>query len=261
MAMFSWWRRAKGPLLHIAGDEGEGPVVVLIHGIASSSVTFEKLVPMLVDRHRVISIDLLGFGESPSPADATYTLEEHVSALTRTIDSLKLREPFVLVGHSMGSLIASRYAATNRRRLTRLVLVSPPIYVSPSAIGDRRDRAAMGIYLKAYEYLRSNKAFTIRNAAMLAKLSPIRNVLEVSERNWTAFVLSLENLIESQTTISDLAAVRVPVEVVYGTLDPFLTPAGLRIVEQLRGITVHKVEANDHIIRTRLARVVVKAIG
>ncbi|HEU4849391.1 MAG TPA: alpha/beta hydrolase [Terrimesophilobacter sp.] len=261
MAMFSWWRRAKGPLLHIAGDEGEGPVVVLIHGIASSSVTFEKLVPMLVDRHRVISIDLLGFGESPSPADATYTLEEHVAALTRTIDSLRLREPFVLVGHSMGSLIASRYAATNRRRLTRLVLVSPPIYVSPNAIGDRRDRAAMGIYLKAYEYLRSNKAFTIRNAAMLAKLSPIRNVLEVSERNWTAFVLSLENLIESQTTISDLAAVRVPVEVVYGTLDPFLTPAGLRIVEQLRGITVHRVEANDHIIRTRLARVVVKAIG
>lgn len=261
MAMFSWLRRARGPLLHIAGDEGTGPVVILIHGIASSSVTFEKLVPMLVGRHRVISIDLLGFGESPSPTGATYTLEEHVAALTRTIDSLGLREPFVLVGHSMGSLIASRYAAVSRRRLTRLVLVSPPIYVSPNAIGDPRDRAAMGLYLRAYEYLRSNKAFTIRNAAMLAKLSPIKNVLEVSERNWNAFVLSLENLIESQTTISDLAAVRVPVEVVYGTLDPFLTPAGLRIVEQMRGVTVHKVEANDHIIRTRLARVVAKAIG
>ncbi len=260
MGLFDLFRR-RGPLLHLASDEGEGPVVVLIHGIASSSVTFEKLVPMLVDRHRVISIDLLGFGESPSPPDAIYTLEEHVAALARTIDSLRLREPFVLVGHSMGGLIASRYAATNSRRLSRLVLVSPPVYVSPRAIGDRRDRAAMGLYLKAYEYLRSNKAFTIRNAAMLAKLSPIRNVLEVSERNWGAFVLSLENLIESQTTISDLAAVRVPVEVVYGTLDPFLTPAGLRIVEQMRGVSVHKVEANDHIIRTRLARVVAKAIG
>jgi pimeloyl-ACP methyl ester carboxylesterase len=261
MAMFSWLRRAKGPLLHIAGDEGAGPVVILIHGIASSSVTFEKLVPLLREKHRAISIDLLGFGESPSPAEATYTLEEHVAALTRTIDSLRLGGPFVLVGHSMGSLIASRYAATNARKLSKVVLVSPPVYVSPSAIGDRRDRAAMGLYLKAYEYLRSNKGFTIRNAAMLAKLSPIKNVLEVSERNWNAFVLSLENLIESQTTISDLAAVRVPVEVVYGTLDPFLTPAGLRIVEQMRGVTVHKVEANDHIIRTRLARVVATAIG
>lgn len=253
--------RRRGPVLHLAGDEGEGPVVILIHGIASSSVTFDKLVPMLVDEHRVISIDLLGFGGSPSPEGATYTLEEHVAALARTIDSLGLREPFVLVGHSMGGLIATRYAATRRRRLTKLVLVSPPVYVSPRAIGDPRDRAAMGVYLKAYEYLRSNKSFTIRNAAVLAKLSPIKNVLEVSERNWNAFVLSLQNLIESQTTISDLAAVRVPVEVVYGTLDPFLTMGGLRIVEQMRGVTVHKVEANDHIIRTRLARVVAKAIG
>lgn len=260
MGFFDRFRR-RGPVLHLAGDEGSGPVVVLIHGIASSSVTFEKLVPMLVGSHRVISIDLLGFGESPSPEDATYTLEEHVGALERTIDSLALREKFVLVGHSMGSLIASRYAALHGRRLSKVVLVSPPVYVAPEAIGDRRDRTAMGLYLKAYEYLRSNKGFTIRNAAMLAKVSPIKNVLEVSERNWTAFVLSLENLIESQTTISDLAAVRVPIEVIYGTLDPFLTPGGLRIVEQMRGVTVHKVEANDHIIRTRLARVVAAAIG
>ncbi|MEO7147257.1 MAG: alpha/beta hydrolase, partial [Terrimesophilobacter sp.] len=70
-----------------------------------------------------------------------------------------------------------------------------------------------------------------------------------------------ENLIESQTTISDLAEVMVPVEVIYGSLDPFLTPAGLRIVERLRHVTVHKVEANDHLIRKRLARVVATAVG
>ena len=261
MGLFEWFRRSRGPILHIAGDEGVGPVVVLVHGIASSSVTFEKLVPLLVSGHRAISIDLLGFGESPAPDDATYTLEEHVDALARTIDSLGLEERFVLVGHSMGSLVSSRYAATHPKMLSKLVLVSPPVYVNPSAIGDPRDRAAMGLYLRAYEFLRTNKKFTMRNAAILARLSPIRNVLEVSERNWNAFVLSLENLIESQTTISDLAAVTVPVEVIYGTLDPFLTPAGLRIVEQLRGVTVHKVEANDHIIRKRLARVVAAAIG
>jgi pimeloyl-ACP methyl ester carboxylesterase len=249
------------PLLHIAGDEGAGPVVILIHGIASSSVTFEKLVPLLREKHRAISIDLLGFGESPAPEDSDYDLGQHVAALSRTIDSLRLREPFVLVGHSMGGLIASRYAATHPKRVGKLVLVSPPVYVSPAAIADPRDRAAMGLYLKAYEYLRTNKRFTMRNAAMLARLSPIRNVLEVSERNWTPFVRSLENLIESQTTISDLAAVIAPVEVIYGTLDPYHTPAGLRIVEQLRNVTVRRVEANDHVIRNLLARVVAAAIG
>lgn len=261
MGFFDRFRRSRPPLLHVASDEGSGPAVVLVHGIASSSVTFELLIPHLVDNHRTITIDLLGFGESPSPKGARYTIEEHVLALSTTIDSLAIKGKFVLAGHSMGSLIATRYAATHHNRLTKLVLVSPPVYVNPAAIGDPMERAAQDLYLRAYEYLRSNKRFTMRNAAMLARISPIKNLLVVSESNWNAFVLSLENLIESQTTISDLASVTVPVEFIYGTLDPFLTPAGLRIVKQLRNVTMHRVEANDHIIRPRLARVVATAIG
>ncbi len=257
----------RAPLLHIALDQGEGPVVIMIHGIASSSVTFEKLVPMIQDRHRLIAIDLLGFGESPSPERAMFTLEEHVEALGCTIDSLRLRSPFVLVGHSMGALIATRYAATRyparrAKLLSKLVLVSPPIYISPQALGDPMEKAAMGLYLKAYEYLRQNKEFTMRNASALAKMSPIKNVLEVSERNWRAFTLSLENLIESQTTISDLAEVKVPVEIVYGLLDPFLMhDAGLRIAGQMRGVKVHKLEASDHVIRKGMAKIVATSIG
>jgi cis-3-alkyl-4-acyloxetan-2-one decarboxylase len=261
MGWFDRWRRRGTPPLHVAIDEGEGPVVVLVHGIASSSVTFEKLVPLLTDRHRVVAIDLLGFGESVAPASAEFTIEEHVDALSRTLDALRLRAPFVLVGHSMGSLIASRYAATNPKRVRRLVLVAPPVYVSPSSLGDPVERAAMGLYLRAYEYLRNNKTFTMRNAAMLGRLSPIKNVLEVNERNWTAFVLSLEKAIESQTTISDIASVKAPVQVIYGTLDPFLMPGGLRIIEQMRHVTVHKVDGNDHLVRKRLARVIAAAVG
>lgn len=260
MGWRSWFSRKHSPVLHIADDSGEGPVVILIHGIASSSVTFSALVPRLVERHRCISIDLLGFGESPAPEDATFTIEEHVEAVRATIASLGLRAPFVLVGHSMGSLIAARYTAVYPDRVSKLVLVSPPIYVTPTAIGDPLQRATMGAYLKAYEYLRGNKGFTTRSAALLARLSPIKNVLEVSERNWNAFVLSLQNSIESQTAISDIAAVRVPVEVVYGTLDPFIMTGGLRIVEQLRHVTVTRVDANDHLVRKRLAKAVATAI-
>ena len=53
----------RAPKLHIAVDEGVGHPVVLLHGIASSSATFDLLVPPLRDNHRVISIDLLGFGQ------------------------------------------------------------------------------------------------------------------------------------------------------------------------------------------------------
>jgi pimeloyl-ACP methyl ester carboxylesterase len=258
-----WLRDAfrRPPLLHVATDAGSGSPVIMIHGIASSSVTFERLVPLVEPYHRVIAIDLLGFGDSPAPEDAEYTIAEHTDSLTRTIAALKLREPFVLVGHSMGALIAARYASLHSRRLTRLVLISPPIYLPTASIAVGRDRTTQGLYFRAYEYLRENKQFTIRAAGTLARLSPIKNLLEVSERNWRAFVLSLQNSIETQTTLTDLAAVRVPVEVVYGSLDPFIAPSGLRVVEQLRTVTTHRVEGGDHVIRPRMARVIATAIG
>lgn len=255
----TWWTRA--PRLHVASDTGHGPPVVLLHGIASSSVTFHFLVPLLESQHRVIAIDLLGFGRSPAPESASYSIDEHVAAVARTIASLKLREPFALVGHSMGSIIATRYAARNPRRLVKLVLVSPPVYLSPQTVGDWRERTTMDLYLRLYDYLRTNKEFTIAAAAGLAKLSPIKNLLDVSESNWRAFMLSLENSIQTQTTVADLSAVRVPVEMVYGALDPMLPLAGLRIVEQLRNVTTHRVEVADHVIRPRMARVIAAAIA
>lgn len=254
-----WFRRP--PVLHVAVDEGTGPTVVLLHGIASSSVTFANLIPLISDHHRVIALDLLGFGESPSPAGATYSVEEHASAVLHTLRRLKLRAPVVLVGHSMGALIAIRLAATRPRRVSKLVVISPPVYVTPDAVGDWRDRAALGAYLRLYDYLRSNKQFTMRAAAGLARLSPIKNLLDVSERNWTPFVLSLEHAIESQTTVSDLASVRAPIELVYGSIDPFLAPAGIRLAESMRRVNAHRVEGGDHVIRKRMARAVAAAIG
>lgn len=246
------------PLLHVAVDAGQGPAVILIHGIASSSVTFEHVVPLIEPYHRAIAIDLLGFGASPAPE---YTIEEHVASLARTIRKLRLRGTFVLVGHSMGALIAARYTATRGRRVAKIVLVSPPVYLTPAAIGAPVDRAAMGLYFRVYEFLRANKQFTIMAAAQLARLSPIKNLLEVSEKSWRPFVLSLEKSIEQQTMLSDAAAIRVPFELVYGSLDPFLAPGGIRILEQLRGVTAHRVDGGDHVIRSRMARVVATAVG
>ena len=208
--------------------EASGPPVVMIHGIASSSVTFERLVPLVEPHHRVIAIDLLGFGESPVPEDAEYTIDEPRARPRRApCDRSASREPFVLVGHSMGALIATPLCGDASTHGCRGWCWSARRSICPRAtIGLASDRTAMELYFRAYEYLRENKEFTIRAAAQLARLSPIKNLLEVSERNWRAFVLSLQNSIETQTTLSDLAAVRVPVEVVYGSLDPLLAPVG-----------------------------------
>lgn len=251
---------APKPSLHVAGDVGEGPTVILVHGIASSSVTFQNLVPLLQDDHRVISIDILGHGESPAPANAKYTIEEHVKWLQRTIRRLRIDGDYTIVGHSLGALIVARHARVAPQKVSKVVLVSPPIYMAPSEIGDPLGRAAVGAYLKAYEYLRSHKEFTLKRAAIIARLVPIRNVFEITERNWRAFVLSLEHCIESQTTVSDIAAIRAPVEIVYGALDQFIVPGSMKFIRNMRNVTVRRVEINDHIVRRRLAKEVAAAI-
>lgn len=279
----SWWaavtdaifrdrsRRHRPPLLNVATDEGSGPVVILVHGIASTWATFRALIPLLTPNHRVIAIEILGFGGSPAPADSEYTLEDHVAALEVTIASLHLRQPYTLVGHSLGSLIVSRLAAGDRARgirrlvpgtrgrVAKVVLVAPPVYLAPAEIGDRKVRNRVSAYLRAYHFLRSNKDFTLANAAIISRLLP-KGIFELTELNWTPFVKSLEHSIESQTLVSDIASLSVPVEVVYGVLDAFIAPGSMTVIERMRHVTMHRVEANDHLVRKRLARVVAKVI-
>jgi len=246
--------------LDVAIDAGDGRPVVLVHGLASSHVTFQNVVKLL-PHNRVIALDLLGFGASIAPEAATFTIEEHVRALTDAINRLHLMAPFVLVGHSMGALIGCRYAAGHPRRLAGLVLVSPPVYLAPDEFGDVHDRRAMRRYLGAYDFLRRNKWFTIQEAALVEWLSPIRKAIEINKLDWQAFTLSLQNTIETQTTISDIAAVTCPIRVVYGSLDPFIMPAALRILGQMRNVTVVRVPGADHLIRPRMAKEVAKAIA
>lgn len=262
-------RDPKAPLLHVAVDTGEPelhpggthkPVVVMIHGIASSSATFHFVTPLIEQTHRVIAIDLLGFGGSPVPEHAEYTLDEHVDALAHTIRSLHLDRPFVLVGHSLGTLIGTRYTATHESHVEKLVLVSPPVYLSPNEIGDPRVRLRMSGYLQAYQFFRENKDFTIAHAALVGRLLPVPHVMEITDKNWVPFVKSMQHCIESQTVISDLARVDRPVDVVYGRLDEFLVPGNLAIIEKMRNVTTHVVNVSDHMIRKPMARVVATAI-
>lgn len=252
--------RQPAPVLHVASDVGKGPTVVLVHGIASSSVTFKNVVPLLEHRFHCISIDILGFGRSPAPATAEYTLDEHVAALRATFKAHKIRGPVILIGHSLGSLISARFAAEYPQLVSHLVLISPPVYLAPSALGDKRARVENDLYLKAYDYLRANKEFTMANARFIARLLPIKGVFEITEESWTPFIKSMANCIENQTIISDLSRVKAPIDVVYGSLDQFIPRGGLDIIARMRGVTMHRVEANAHVIRRRLARVVAQVL-
>ncbi|MCU1481173.1 MAG: alpha/beta fold hydrolase [Subtercola sp.] len=253
------WPSRTAPLLNVALDEGQGPIVVLIHGINSSSESWVNVVPLLSPLYRVIAIDLLGFGKSVAPAEATFTLDEHVAALHATIRSLHLKGRFTLVGHSLGALISSRYAAIYRREIAQVVLVAPPIYANEAYITEFGDRTVVKSYLRAYKFLRSNKEQTMRRAEWLHRFIPVKALL-IEERYWGAFALSMEHCIEGQTTITDIAQITVPVEVVYGSRDQVLVGDGIERLARLQHVTVHEVPKNDHFVRPALAREVARVI-
>src|SRR5438309_2125972 len=99
-----WHKYLRRPYkLHIVDHGGTGPVIILLHGLASSSANWEPLIPLLKDRFHCISIDLVGFGDSPKPQWYEYTMDEHIACIHRTIRSLRLKKRFTLVGHSLGS--------------------------------------------------------------------------------------------------------------------------------------------------------------
>lgn len=101
---------------------GSGPVVVLVHGIAGSSTTWESIVPMLADRYTVIAPDLLGHGESAKPR-GDYSLGAYASGI-RDLLAVLGHERATFVGHSLGGGIAMQVAYQFPQMCERLVLIA-----------------------------------------------------------------------------------------------------------------------------------------
>ena len=101
---------------------GEGPLVVLIHGITGRSDQWAPAIERLADRYTVIAPDLLGHGESAKPR-GDYSLGAYASAVRDTMVALG-HERATIVGHSLGGGIAMQFAYQFPERCERLVLVS-----------------------------------------------------------------------------------------------------------------------------------------
>jgi len=85
---------------------GEGPTIVLVHGLAGSWRNWLENIPRLSDRHRVVALDLPGFGDSPLP-ERPITMPGYGSMLVNLADRLGLPEETILVGHSMGGVVVT----------------------------------------------------------------------------------------------------------------------------------------------------------
>ena len=102
-------------------DVGEGPVLLLLHGIAGSSRAWREVMPALAGEYRLIAPDLLGHGESAKPL-GDYSLGAYASGLRDFLGVLGV-ERVTLVGQSFGGGVAMQLAYQHPEVCERLVLV------------------------------------------------------------------------------------------------------------------------------------------
>jgi pimeloyl-ACP methyl ester carboxylesterase len=101
---------------------GEGPPVVLVHGMLNSSLHFRKVAMRLAERHTVIVPDLIGHGDSATPR-GDYSIGAHAAVIRDLLSAIGV-ESASIVGHSLGGGIAMQYFWQFPERVERLALIS-----------------------------------------------------------------------------------------------------------------------------------------
>ncbi|WP_030925021.1 alpha/beta fold hydrolase [Streptosporangium amethystogenes] len=110
--------------IHMCQDgPRDAPALLLIHGSASSTRSWDPLVPLLTGSHRVIRIDLLGHGRSAKPADRSYTIPDQARRAGVALDRIGV-EHAVVVGHSSGGVVATALAEQRPDLVAALALVN-----------------------------------------------------------------------------------------------------------------------------------------
>ncbi len=104
-------------------DLGDGPPLVFIHGLSGSWPNWLEQLPVFADSHRVIAMDLPGFGHSPMPHERI-TISGYARLLDGLFDELGI-DAATVVGNSMGGFVSAELAIAFPERVERLVLVSP----------------------------------------------------------------------------------------------------------------------------------------
>jgi len=121
-------------------EKGQGSPILLIHGFGASTYTWRRIAPALAETHRVIAVDLKGFGQSDKPFDERYSIFDQAELLKQLIVGNDLRD-LTLVGHSFGGGVALLLALDDDPRLegriSKLVLLDTIAYAQDIPVSFR----------------------------------------------------------------------------------------------------------------------------
>jgi pimeloyl-ACP methyl ester carboxylesterase len=250
----TFWPLSSGPLY--VEDEGRGMPIVCVHGLGGSHLNWRLIAPTLGQIGRTIALDLPGFGYSPPGRESS--IDAYVAAVTEVLD--RLDRPALLIGNSMGGLVALGTAARSPDLTAGLVLVNPALPLAPGARDIDRETAprllvqsipVVGSRMVA-RYLDATSAeqqvwdalgvvCAHREQVPRAVLTEGARFAEMRRRQpWTASVHARSarssglKLLRRKRLLADVAAIRVPTLVVFGAEDRIIPPSSHRRLRELR---------------------------
>ncbi len=211
--------------------------------------------------HSTIAFDLLGFGDSPKPEWPRYSIDDHARQVIAAIKRQAYGQPVILVGHSMGALVALRVARLQPKLVHHVVLYEMPLY---EGLPDKRTyKARLAVYFKFYEWvIKQQPSFGEAKQRFSERLGSRIAGLEMTPETWGPFIKSLENTIMRQTAADDIKQLRMPADVIYGSRDMFVIRGKVTTIfgSDATHITGHTIRAR-HRITLKAARFIAERIA
>lgn len=150
-------------------DTGKGTAVVLLHGFLENKTMWDVYVSELSKKNRIITIDLLGHGETES-LGYIQTMEENADVVHEVLSKLRIRKA-ILVGHSMGGYVALAFAELYPKNMKGLVLLNSTSKEDSPERKKNRDRAIKAVKKDYETFIRLSIAnlFSEENREILTK--------------------------------------------------------------------------------------------
>lgn len=241
-------------------DEGEGEVILFVHGTPSWSFEFRNVIKFLSKKYRCIAIDHIGFGLSEKPAKYDYTVQNHTASLLKLITHLQLNQ-FTMLVHDFGGIIGLAAAEQIPEKIKGLVMLNTWC----RSIQDEPEYKKMKMILGSplmpllYRYLNFSAKYILPAAfGERSRLTPeihqhfLRPFSKASERNGTiAFAKSLLRDQDYYASIGKKLTIlkEKPVLIIWGMKDEFITEKHLLwMQEQFPGSKVVRYDDAGHFV-------------
>jgi pimeloyl-ACP methyl ester carboxylesterase len=208
------------------------PTIVLLHGFAGSLHWWDNLVPLLAARYHVVRFDLLGHGGSSKPSSG-YSMEHQAQLIDEALHLIGVRRALI-VGHSMGGLVATALATRDRALAAGVALVDSP----PTASSGKLPFTArlgfvpvLGQALRSVVITNGMVSEALQSAFAPGYPVPHRFVSDFWDMTYTSYTASDsadKAYLERQPLAPRLTALGLPVLGIYGREDRIVSPTAMR---------------------------------